>query len=136
MNYCTHACLLDFKSIFQLIILITGLFGIGFALSGSINLFTQITFLNEIDPSKITPLPLNPDPTIQDLSDAVKHIAKTNEDLYKDLVTKLSDEIKRAAKVNDDNYRDARRRFMPHIIWGSVISALSLILSYAASTFN
>ena len=104
------------NEILQLAGLLTGLFGIGLTLNGTYNLFKQITGLREINPLE---------------ESEQKELEK--DDLYRDLVKRINDEIKNSNKLNENNHKHVKRIWMRQIVWGSIISALSLIFSYATS---
>ena len=104
------------KELLEVVALITGLFGVGLTLNASYKLFKQITGLREIKGLSI---------------DEQRKLEK--DDLYRDLLIRVNDEIKHANKLNEDEHKNDKKIWMNQIIWGSIISGLSIIFSYVST---
>lgn len=102
----------------QLLELLLGLLGLALTLNGTYKLFKQIPGLREIVPM-----------------DLEKQKSLEKDDLYRDLIAKFNDEIKNSNKLNDDNHKHDKRTWLRQIVFGTIITAISLILSYSTAKF-
>ena len=107
------------KETLQLLELFFGLFGLGLSLNGIYKLFKQITGLREITPLNI---------------EEQKKLDK--DDLYRNIIAKINDEIKHSNKNNEDGYKHDKKIWLQQIILGTIITGVSLILSYSTSKMS